>query len=101
MTTHNIEIVPSLSLSTVIVCRGCTNPEPVTNEHTWRDSNNDVYFDSIGADALFVFLIHHDAFKLSELFSANHELWGARVAAKCGPDCTPECAAHNHMLSPL
>ena len=66
MSKHNLNILPSQGrLAVVIVCRKCKDPEPVTNEHTWRDTNDDVYFDSIGIAPLFVFLMHHDAFGLS------------------------------------
>jgi hypothetical protein len=103
MTTHNLIIIPSRELSTVIVCRGCASPEPpASGDHWWQDQNNDVYFDGTGIGQLFPFLIHHDAFNLTASLSnpEAHHTANAHVVTRDNPYCTPECAARNHMVSP-
>ena len=53
-------------LSVMIQCDNCPDPEPDTVDYIWADSDGTVYFDGNCVEELFLFLAHHDAFRLTE-----------------------------------
>lgn len=63
---------PTGQFGTVLMCRGCKDPEPDNCEDVWIDSDGTVYFDPAWpqdadavADALLTFMARHDAFGLT------------------------------------
>jgi hypothetical protein len=70
---HTFKMLKYLgTFSTVIVCVKCLNPEPDTVAYIWTDSDGTVYFDGNTIEELFLFLAHHDAFKLTEIPEASN-----------------------------
>jgi hypothetical protein len=62
--THSLIVSPQRdALGVTIVCRGCSNPEPIECEYVWIDRNGNVQFCGSNPLELFDFMLRHDMFK--------------------------------------
>jgi hypothetical protein len=62
--THSLIVSPQRdALGVTIVCRGCSNPEPIDCEYVWMDKNGNVQFCGSHPLELLDFMLRHDMFK--------------------------------------
>ena len=65
--THSLIVSPQRNaLGVAVVCRGCSNPEPIDCEYVWMDINGDVLFCGGNPLELFEFMLRHDMFKIAQ-----------------------------------
>jgi hypothetical protein len=65
--THSLIVSPQPNaLGVAVVCRGCSNPEPIDCEYVWMDRNGDVLFCGGNPLDLFEFMLRHDMFKITQ-----------------------------------